>query len=588
MLQKIKLSFNLVFFFYSRLEKIRKFQLKLLFSFAILSSLFEVATLFSLYPFISILLNSQNIVKFEFLLNLKNYFLFSEDSYLLVVSIIFLFFLICSSIFRVMLLWANIKLANSISKDFSLDILKSKIYQSYLKFIESNSNETIANISVKIGSLNRVLIALNSLGTGVFITISILIAALVVNPTITIIVFFIVFLIYLILVFYFNKVLTNNSIEISKQQSSIIKLLQESSGMIKDVLLDGSQEKYLKVFSYSINKLYDADAKNTFINLSPRFFIETAGIILIISIFFYTASVSGNPIALLPTIGVLVLSANKIIPLMQQIYSNINIVVSNYGQLADLSNFLEENLKCSKNAIVEKVLFNEKIIFHNVSFKFSTKKEYVIKDINFEIKKGEKIGIAGRTGEGKSTLLNLIMGLYPPSEGQIEIDNKILTSTNTKSWQSLISHVPQDIFLIDSTILENITFSTSEDLVNSELLNKVIEQAQLKEFINSIPQGIYAVVGERGVKLSGGQRQRIIIARSLYKNPSLLVFDEATSSLDNQTEEIINLSFKNFSKNITFIVVAHRPSSLRQCERIFEIKEKKLIIHKCYNDFLKS
>ena len=570
------------------MEKLRKFQLKLLFIFAILTSLLEVATLFSLYPFISILFNSQSIAKFEFLLNLKDYFLFSEDSYLLVISIIFLFFLICSSVSRAVLLWANVKLANSISKDFSLDIFKSKIYQPYLKFIESNSNETIANVSIKIGSLNRVLIALNSLGTGVFITISILVAALVVNPVISILVFSIVFLLYLILTFYFNKVLTNNSIEISNQQSSIVKILQESSGMIKDILLDGSQEKYLKAFSNCINKLYDADTKNNFISLSPRYFIEAAGIILIIFIFFYTGSVSGNPISLLPTIGVLVLSANKVIPLMQQIYSNINIVVANYGQLADLGNFLVENSKCTKKAIVEKFLFNEKIIFNNVSFKFSTKKGYVIKNINFEIKKGEKIGIAGKTGEGKSTLLNLIMGLYPPSEGQIEIDNKILTSTNTKSWQSLISHVPQDIFLIDSTILENITFSSTEDYVNFKLLNKVIEQAQLKEFINSIPHGIYAVVGERGVKLSGGQRQRIIIARSLYKNPSLLVFDEATSSLDNQTEEIINLAFKSFSKNITFIVVAHRLSSLRECERIFEIKEKKLIIHKCYNDFLKS
>jgi ABC-type bacteriocin/lantibiotic exporter with double-glycine peptidase domain len=588
MLQKIKLSFNLVLFFYSRLTKLRKFQLKLLFSLAVFSSLLEVATLFSLYPFISILLNFQNLGNFKFLLSLKDYFLFSEDSYLLVISIIFLFFLIGSSIFRVMLLWVNIKLANSISKDFSLDILRSKIYQPYLKFIDSNSNETIANISVKIGSLNRVLIALNSLGTGVFITISIFFAALVINPIITFLVFLIVFFIYLSLVFYFNKILANNSIEISKQQTSIIKILQESGGLFKDVLLDRSQERYLKVFSYSINKLYDADAKNTFINLSPKFFIETAGIMLIIFIFFYAASVSGNAIALFPAIGVLVLSANKIIPLMQQIYSNINIVVSNYGQLADLSNFLEDNSKYSSKAFDEKVLFKEKIIFHNVSFKFSTEKEYVIKNINFEIKKGERIGIAGNTGEGKSTLLNLIMGLFPPSDGQIEIDNKILTSINTKSWQSLISHVPQDIFLFDATILENITFSTSDDLVNFELLNKAIEQAQLKEFINAIPGGIRAVVGERGVKLSGGQKQRIVIARSLYKNSSLLVFDEATSSLDNQTEEIINLSLQDFSKNITFIVVSHRLSSLKQCERIFEIKEKKLITHKSYNDFVKS
>lgn len=588
MIKKIKLSFNLVIFFYSKLGKLRKFQLKLLFFFAVFSSLFEIATLFSLYPFISILLNSQNVEKFKFLLNLKDYLLFNEDSYLLVISIIFLFFLVFSSALRLMLLWANIRLANSISKDFSLDILRSKIYQSYLKFTESNSNETIANISVKIGSLNRVLTALNSLGTGVFITISIFFAAIIINPIITFFLFFIVFFIYLILVFYFNKVLLKNSIEISKQQSSIIKILQESSGMIKEVLLDGSQEKYLKIFSYSINKLYNADAKNTLINLSPRFFIETAGIILIILICSYAASVSGSPITLLPTIGVLVLSANKIIPLMQQIYSNINIVVSNYGQLSDLSNFLVENSKHLQQSSDEKIFFNEKIIFRNVSFKFVKEKDHVMQNINFEIKKGERIGIAGKTGEGKSTLLNLIMGLFTPSDGKIEIDNKILTNKNINSWRSLVSHVPQDIFLIDDTILENITFSKDGDLVNFELLNKVIEQAQLKEFIDKLPNGIQTIVGERGVKLSGGQRQRVAIARSLYKNASLLVFDEATSSLDNQTEDIINLSFKNLSKNITMLVVAHRLSSLKQCERIFEIKQKRLIIHKSYNDFIKS
>ena len=588
MIKKIKLIFNLILFFYSRVGKLRKFQIKLLSFFAIFSSLFEVATLFFLYPFISILLNSQNIKNFKFLLDLKDYFLFNEDRYLLIISIIFLFFLISSSVFRLMLLWANIKLANSISKDFSLVILRSKIYQTYLKFTELNSNETIANISVKIASLNRVLYSLNSLVTGVFITISIFFAAVIINPIITPFVFFIIFLIYLILVFYFNKVLVNNSIEISKQQSFIIKILQESSGMIKDVLLDGSQEKYLKIFSLSINKLYDADAKNTFINVSPRFFIETAGIILIIFICSYAASVSGNPIALLPTIGVLVLSANKIIPLMQQIYSNVNTVVSNYGQLADLSNFLEENLKYSQQLSDEKIFFNEKIIFSNVSFKFAKQKEYVIQNINFEIKKGERIGIAGKTGEGKSTLLNLTMGLFTPSEGEIKIDNKILTNRNIKSWRSLVSHVPQDIFLIDDTILENITFSRDADSVNFELLNKVIEQAQLKEFIDSLSNGIQTIVGERGVKLSGGQRQRIAIARSLYKNASLLVFDEATSSLDNQTEDIINLSFKNLNKNITILVVAHRLNSLKQCERIFEIKKKGLIIHKSYNDFIKN
>ena len=593
MLKNIKYCINIISNLYFRLNNKRKFHFKFIFFFAILTSLLEVATLFSLFPFLSILLQQGSLEDFKLLLIIKEKFSLDDDSYLFLVTIIFLFFLILSSIFRLILLWGNIKLANAISKDFSLDLFKNKIHQNYLDFINSSTNEAISSITVKTSSLNRVLLAVNTIGTSFFLLISILFTISYLNPLISISSFFLIFLIYFFLILNFNKVLSDNSFIISKEQTNIVKILQESFGIIRDMILKGNQAKYTKIFFHSINNLYNADAKNSFISQSPRFFIETAGIIIIIIICSIVSFKSGSATSVLPLIGVLVLAAQKLIPLMQVIYTNFNILISNTGQLSDLEEFFNIKLNYStkfqddekKDKSKNDIEFKNKIEFKDISFSYSKNNSKIFEKINFIIKKGEKIGIVGKTGEGKSTLLDVIMGLLSPTEGEIFVDNTLINSKNLKSWQKLISHVPQDLFLIDGTIYENITFS-SYNKGDDKFIKKILSLAQLKDFVENLPMGINTIVGERGVKLSGGQKQRVAIARALFNNSKIIVFDEATSALDDGTEQLIGISLDKLDKEFTTIMVAHRLTSIRKCDRIFELNNNQLKIFQSYDEYM--
>lgn len=593
MLKNIKYSINIISNLYFRLNNKRKFHFKFIFFFAIFTSLLEVATLLSLFPFLSILLQQGSLEDFKLLLIIKEKFSLDDDSYLFLVTIIFLFFLILSSIFRLILLWGNIKLANAISKDFSLDLFKNKIHQNYLDFINSSTNEAISSITVKTTSLNRVLLAVNTIGTSFFLLISILFTISYLNPLISISSFFLIFLIYFFLILNFNKVLSDNSFIISKEQTNIVKILQESFGIIRDMILKGNQAKYTKIFFHSINNLYNAEAKNSFISQSPRFFIETAGIIIIIIICSIVSFKSGSATSVLPLIGVLVLAAQKLIPLMQVIYTNFNILISNTGQLSDLEEFFNIKLNYStkfqddekKDKSKNDIEFKNKIEFKDISFSYSKNNSKIFEKINFIIKKGEKIGIVGKTGEGKSTLLDVIMGLLSPTEGEIFVDNTLINSKNLKSWQKLISHVPQDLFLIDGTIYENITFS-SYNKGDDKFIKKILSLAQLKDFVENLPMGINTIVGERGVKLSGGQKQRVAIARALFNNSKILVFDEATSALDDGTEQLIGISLDKLDKEFTTIMVAHRLTSIRKCDRIFELNNNQLKIFQSYDEYM--
>lgn len=359
------------------------------------------------------------------------------------------------------------------------------------------------------------------------------------------------------------------------------------------MILKGNQAKYTKIFFHSINNLYNAEAKNSFISQSPRFFIETAGIIIIIIICSIVSFKSGSATSVLPLIGVLVLAAQKLIPLMQVIYTNFNILISNTGQLSDLEEFFNIKLNYStkfqddekKDKSKNDIEFKNKIEFKDISFSYSKNNSKIFEKINFIIKKGEKIGIVGKTGEGKSTLLDVIMGLLSPTEGEIFVDNTLINSKNLKSWQKLISHVPQDLFLIDGTIYENITFS-SYNKGDDKFIKKILSLAQLKDFVENLPMGIETIVGERGVKLSGGQKQRVAIARALFNNSKILVFDEATSALDDGTEQLIGISLDKLDKEFTTIMVAHRLTSIRKCDRIFELNNNQLKIFQSYDEYM--
>jgi len=262
--------------------------------------------------------------------------------------------------------------------------------------------------------------------------------------------------------------------------------------------------------------------------------------------------------------------------MLQQVYGNWSIFTGNNPIALDFMELLEMEV-VESNTVSNNLDFNKSIVLKDINFKYPSSEEYILNNLNLTINKGDYIGIIGSTGSGKSTLLDVLMGLLSPEFGSIKIDDQFVTKENINDYRKKVAHVPQDIFLIDSTIKNNIAPGLKDDEINLIDLNISVEIAQLSELISKMDNGYLSITGERGQKLSGGQKQRIGIARALYHKKSILIFDEATSALDTITESKIISNLQLYSRDLTIIMVAHRLTSLKNCNRIVEMKNGKLI-----------
>jgi ATP-binding cassette subfamily B protein len=288
------------------------------------------------------------------------------------------------------------------------------------------------------------------------------------------------------------------------------------------------------------------------------------------SFFVFSGSVAA--VDLLPVVGLLLLAGQKILPIMQVFYGSYSNLVGGARSLEDAIEMMEAP-KCVSEAVSEHLVFKEAIKFCNVGLKYFQRPLPTLSDINLTIKKGECIGIVGKTGCGKSTLANIFLGLLWPSEGYVEVDGKQLTSSNVKSWQGNTAYVAQDVFLSDATICKNVAFGAYDWEIDLDEVHQALNGAMLQDLMSSLPNGIETCVGERGVQLSGGQRQRLGIARALYRKSDILVLDEASSALDNETELAIMQTIAKLKERMTILIVAHRHTSLMACDRIIMLED---------------
>ena len=299
------------------------------------------------------------------------------------------------------------------------------------------------------------------------------------------------------------------------------------------------------------------------------------------------SSQSGGVQSALPVLGALALGAQRLLPALQQIYMSWVTIAGNQASVIDTVNLLDQPLPDSANKPdPEPLAFSEVIRFESVRFRYLSDAPWVLDGVNLTIPKGARVGFVGTTGSGKSTALDLLMGLLEPTQGEILVDGAPLHGERLRSWQQTIAHVPQSIFLADSTIAENIAFGVPKDEIDMERVREAALQAQIAQFIEGQKDGYQELVGERGIRLSGGQRQRIGIARTLYRKSSVLAFDEATSSLDNQTEQDIMKSIERLRRDLTIIIIAHRLTTVQSCDLIFELARGKVVAQGSYDQLL--
>ena len=563
-------------------------QFFLLLGLTALSALAEAVSLSAVLPFIGILTQPEKIFASPLLSGVvKMLGINSSEELVIPLALAFALTAIAAGVLRLFLLRVSIRITNATGADLGIDVYRRTLYQPYSIQVTRSSSEIIGGITQKVSIATSVLVSGVNVLTSAILFLVIMFTLIIIDP---IVAFFSVFsfgTFYGVIAWLTRERLMENSKCIAKEQTYVIKALQDGLGAIRDVLIDGTQEIYCGLYRNAILKLQHAIGQNNFISLAPRYAMEALGMALIAVFVIVLSYREGGIAAALPVLGVLALAAQRLLPLMQQLYGNWSVVAGSKTALADVLSLLDQPLpSIADNALLKPLIFKGEIQFDCVSFSYGNNGPIVLDQINLKIPKGARIGFIGSTGSGKSTALDLLMGLLNPTQGRILVDGLAINDNHKRAWQKTIAHVPQSIFLADGTIAENIAFGVPEDKIDIDLVRKVAQQAHIAEFIESRSEGYTAFVGERGVRLSGGQRQRIGIARALYKQANVFIFDEATSALDGDTERAIIETIESLEKDITILMIAHRLTTLKNCTQIVDLVGGRIARVCTYNELI--
>lgn len=547
-----------------------RIHLALLLVLMVLASVAEMASIGVVLPFLGALMSPERLFVNPLMQPVIAAFGINQAHQLLFpLTVFFVLAVLLSGAMRLALLWAQTRLGFGIGADFSIQIYKKTLYQPYSVHVARNSNEVIAGISNKTNSvIYGTLLPLLFIASSSLLLLAILFALIVIDPVVAFSTFGGFGILYGAIMLVSKKRLARDGYRISRESNQVIKALQEGLGGIRDVLIDGTQAAYCRIYSDADLPLRRSQASIQIIGGAPRFVIESFGMVLIAILAYILAEREAGIAGAVPVLGALAIGAQRLLPVLQQLYLSWSNIQGGQDSLKDVLDFLDQPLpEYADEPFPPPMSFKRQITFNKIGFRYAVGAPWVLQDINLEILKGSRIGFIGTTGSGKSTLLDLVMGLLQPTEGALEIDNVPITPRNCRSWQLHIAHVPQAIFLADTTIAENIAFGIPPDEIDHERVRNAARQAQVDSTIEAWDKSYDTFVGERGIRLSGGQRQRIGIARALYKQADVIVFDEATSALDNETERAVMEAVNVIGKNITILMVAHKVPGLACNER---------------------
>lgn len=581
---------NLMVRIWHHLSRRRKLQFGLLLGLMLISAFAEIVSLGAVLPFLGILISPERVFNHPLVANLvKALGITSADQLVLPLTIAFVTAAMMAGAIRMFVLWVSARLAYASGTDLSIDVYQRTLYQPYSVHLARNSSEVISGATSKVGHTVTVLTLFVLLISSAVSLLAIIGTLIAIDPVVALVAAGGFGLSYGLVTGLTRRQLKLNSQKIASEQSQVIKALQEGLGGIRDVLLDGTQSVYCNIYSKADYPLKRAMASNLFIAGSPRFAMEALGITLIAALAYGLSNQPGGIATALPTLGALALGTQRLLPALQQAYSSWSGIVGSRASLVDTIELLDQPLSAEAlRTDIVPLHFQDFMRFDNVRFRYNNEGPWVLDSLNLTIPKGTRVGFVGSTGSGKSTTLDLLMGLLYPTEGEFLVDGQPIGGNNVRAWQQTIAHVPQSIFLADSTIAENIAFGVPRDAIDLERVMQVAHRAQIDDFIESQPKGYNAFVGERGIRLSGGQRQRIGIARALYKQASVLVFDEATSALDNATEQSVMRSIEGLSHDLTILIIAHRLTTVQHCDIIVELEHGRVVAQGTYEQLCES
>jgi ATP-binding cassette, subfamily B, bacterial PglK len=587
---KLKIKKSSLAILWRHLSKRRQKQFSLLLILMIIASLAEIISIGAVLPFLGILTAPEQVYQHALMQPVIQILALTEPRQLMLpLTILFITAVLLAGVIRLTLLYAMTRLSYATGADISINIYRRTLYQAYEVHVLRNSSEVINGIITKTNTvIGGVISPTLNLISSIILLVGVMGVLFAINPTIALSASIGFGILYWLVIRYTKTHLKDNSKTIADQSTQMIKSLQEGLGGIRDVLIDGTQQFYCKLYRNADLPLRRASGNNQFIGGSPRYAMEAIGMTLIAGLAYLMTQQEGRMSTAIPVLGALALGAQRLLPALQQAYASYSTIKGSKSSFEDVLNLLDQPLpEYADQPLPEPIPFAKEIKLNNLNFRYSKDSPWVLKNVNLSLKKGSRIGFMGVTGSGKSTLLDIIMGLLPATEGGLIIDNQTINNQNRRAWQAHIAHVPQNIYLSDSTIEENIAFGIAKELIDHQRVKKAAHQAQIAELIEQWKGGYQTFVGERGIRLSGGQRQRIGIARALYKQADVLIFDEATSALDNETEQAVMDAIEGLDKELTILIIAHRLTTLKGCDIIVKLGKNNTINILNYNEVLK-
>lgn len=548
----------------------------------LIMALLEIIGVLSILPFIAVLTNPTLIESNSILNSIFNFSIKfgveDEQEFLFFLGIMVFVMLIISLSFKAITTYAQHRFVQMREYTIGKRLLESYLKQPYAWFLNRHSADlgknVLSEIQAIIGNGLNPLIELLAKGA---VAIAIIVLLLVVDIKLAIIVGFILGGAYSIIFYILRSFLKRiGKLRLENNKSRFLTL-SEAFGAIKEIKFRSMEKIYVNRFAVPSKIYANTTALSQIVKHLPRFFLEAIAFGGAMLLILYLMLKKGNFNEALPVIALYIFAGYRLIPSLQQIYNSLTQITFINPSLSnlvnDLKNLSEIKIKNNKDTI----LFSKKISLKNIQFSYPNSSRLILKNINLTIKAKSVVGLVGPTGSGKTTIVDIILGLLETKKGNIEVDGKIITKKNIQSWQHSIGYVPQNINLIDDTIASNIAFGIDKEKIDLNAVKKAAKIANLHDFVeNELEKKYQTMIGERGVRLSGGQRQRIGIARALYHNPRLLVLDEATSALDNQTEQAVMDAVNNLSKNITIILIAHRLSTVKICDQIYVLNNGEL------------
>ena len=571
---------------YSLLYEDKK-RLPLLLVLFLLTSFFDALSLAILFPFIQILVNFQDFQSsYGWFFESINLTSKSEIVTFLGITLVSLF--IIKALASILVNWAILRITYNRQAKIKTSLLHKYLNMHYRKYIEGNSARYIQMIQTMSMQFIKVLQGFLRLLSDGLIFLSIVIVLAIVEGPLLIYVGGMMIVLLLIYDIFFKKLLDSQSRAITDSSVQVTKTVNESIQGLKEIKILGKQNFFEDILKENV----DIYAKNNIyadlIRTQPKHIIE-----LIFVIAFTLAVVFFTPLqndfqSLIPTLGVFLFAAIRLMPTLNQMLASVNVLRIGYYPTTLLFEDMTTKQDLEEDDYKANILKDgfTSMLLKNVFFSYKNDKEHQLNGISLQVDKNKSIGLFGQSGSGKTTLVDVMLGLLEPSKGEIHLNNKIVK--NNKEFRNLVAYIPQDIFIINDSVKNNITLTGRDEVVDDVLLEDVVLRSRLKEVINNLPEGINTNIGERGVKLSGGQKQRIAIARALYNKREVLIMDEATSALDNNTEKEIIDEIRKLKGKVTMVVIAHRLTTLQHCDEIYEIRNGRISEKYNYEDISKS